>query len=110
MDIQKTASKALFYFMWWTIGLISLLDLYLALKFLNPSDMTSLRTQEKNPLVVKLIEYSGDLTIFAVWKIVGTLAALFICKKLYESKKNMGLMVCSGAFLCQIYLLSYLLI
>jgi hypothetical protein len=95
--------------MWWSIGLISLIDLYLALKFLDPEDISSLRQTEENPLVVQLIEYSGDLSLFTVVKIVGTLAALLVCKKMYDINKPIGLAVCGGVCLFQLCLLMYLL-
>jgi hypothetical protein len=95
--------------MWWSIGLISLLDLYLALKFLNPDNIGALKQAEKNPLVVQLIEYSGDLSLFAVVKIVGTLAALLVCRQIYGINKIAGLAVCGGVCLFQVCLLIYLL-
>ena len=95
--------------MWWSIGLISLVDLYLALRFLDPKDIDALRQTEKNPIVVQLIEFTGDLSLFAVGKIIGTLIALFACSKIYGVNKTHGFAVCSGVFLFQIFLLMYLL-
>lgn len=109
MKTTKKYLTTLFFSMWWSIGFISLIDLYLALKFLNPEDIGALEQAEKNPLVVQLIAYSGDLSLFAVVKIVGTLAALLVCKKIYGINKTVGLAVCGGVCLFQVCLLIYLL-
>ena len=109
MNTRTKCSAILFYCMWWSIGLISLVDLYLALRFLDPKDIDTLRQTEKNPFVLQLIEFTGDLSLFAVVKIIGTLIALFACNKIYNDNKTYGFAVCGGVFLFQIFLLIYLL-
>ena len=108
MNVAKKYST-LFVFMWWSIGLISLIDLFLALATLDPNDMIALRQTEKNPWVVQMIEYTGDLSLFATVKIIGTLIVLFVCKKAYDIKKISGLAVCGGVCFFQLCLLIYLL-
>jgi len=105
MNVEK---KYLFYYMWWTIGLISLIDLCLALATLDPNDMIALRQTEKNPWVVQMIEYTGDLSLFAILKILGTLVVLFVCKKMYDRNTTSGLAICGGVCLFQLCLLIYL--
>ena len=94
--------------MWCAIGFVSLIDLYLALRFLDPHDMTALRQTEKNPWVLQLIEYTGDLSLFTVGKIIGTMVVLFVCKKMYEIKTTRGLLICGGVCLFQLLLLIYI--
>ena len=105
MNVEK---KYLFYYMWWTIGLISLIDLCLALATLDPNDMIALRQTEKNPWVIQMIEYTGDLSLFAILKILGTLVVLFVCKKMYDRNTTSGLAICGGVCLFQLCLLIYL--
>ena len=105
---MNVTRKYLFYYMWWAIGLISLIDLCLALATLDPNDMIALRQTEKNPWVIQMIEYTGDLSLFAILKILGTLVVLFVCKKIYDIRKTRGLAVCGGVCLFQLCLLIYL--
>ena len=106
---MKKVTSALFYTMWSIVGIISVLDLALALWFLDPSHMADLRTQEKNPVVIKMIELSGDMSFFTVAKILGTLVSLWIVRKIYQRNKKWGLSVVSGMFIFQACLLYYLL-
>ena len=107
MNVEKKYST-LFYYMWWAIGLVSLIDLYLALRFLDPHDMDALRQTEKNPWVLQIIEYTGDLSLFAIGKIIGTMVVLFVCKKMYDRNTTSGLAICGGVCLFQLCLLIYL--
>ena len=105
---MNVTRKYLFYYMWWTIGLISLIDLCLALATFDPNDMIALRQTEKNPWVIQMIEYTGDLSLFAILKILGTLVVLFVCKKMYDRNTTSGLAICGGVCLFQLCLLIYL--
>ena len=105
---MNVTRKYLFYYMWWAIGLISLIDLCLALATFAPNDMIALRQTEKNPWVIQMIEYTGDLSLFAILKILGTLVVLFVCKKMYERTTTSGLLICGGVCLVQLCLLIYL--
>ena len=105
---MNVTRKYLFYYMWWAIGLISLIDLCLALATLDPNDMIALRQTEKNPWVIQMIEYTGDLSLFAILKILGTLVVLFVCKKMYDRNTTSGLAICGGVCLFQLCLLIYL--
>ena len=105
---MNVTRKYLFYYMWWAIGLISLIDLCLALATLDPNDMIALSQTEKNPWVVQMIEYTGDLSLFAILKILGTLVVLFVCKKMYDRNTTSGLAICGGVCLFQLCLLIYL--
>ena len=107
MNVEKKYST-LFYYMWWAIGLVSLIDLYLALRFLDPHDMDALRQTEKNPWVLQIIEYTGDLSLFTVGKIMGTMVVLFVCKKMYDRNTTSGLAICGGVCFFQLCLLIYL--
>ena len=91
--------------MWVIIGLISLLDLILAVALLDPSSLV----QEKNPIVVELVRLTGDFSLFIPCKILGTLASLVIARKIYNINNKWGLSVCSGVCLFQLCLLMYLL-
>ena len=105
---MNVTRKYLFYYMWWAIGLISLIDLCLALATFDPNDMIALRQTEKNPWVIQMIEYTGDLSLFAILKILGTLVVLFVCKKMYDRNTTSGLAICGGVCLFQLCLLIYL--
>jgi len=106
---MKNIPNAMFYVMWLLVGAISLIDLFLALWFLDPSHMDFLRTQEKNPIVIKLIELTGDMSFFTVCKVVGTAVSLLIVRKIYLSNRKWGLSIVSGMFIFQACLLYYLL-
>jgi hypothetical protein len=101
--------RILFYAMWSMIGIISALDLFLALRFLDPACMDTLRSQEKNPIVVKMIELSGDMSFFTICKVFGTLTALFVVRKIFLHNRKWGLSIVSGMFIFQVCLLFYLL-
>ena len=95
--------------MWSVVGAVSALDLFLALWFLDPSHMPTLKVQEKNPVVIKLIELRGDMSYFTVCKILGTLVSLWIVRKNYQKNKKWGLSIVFGMFVFQTCLLYYLL-
>tara|TARA_Y100000296_G_scaffold85345_1_gene121018 strand:+ start:717 stop:1034 length:318 start_codon:yes stop_codon:yes gene_type:complete len=84
-------------------GLVSLIDLYLAVKWGE-----YLYHYEKNPIVLKMMEISGDLSIFVVAKVVGTLLALFLMKKIYDRSSKWGFSVGVPILLFQLSLLYYL--
>lgn len=107
--MKRVVSSAFFYIMWSVVGVVSVLDLFLALWFLDPSHMPTLKAQEKNPIVIKLIELSGDMSFFTTCKILGTLASLWIVRKIYQKNKKWGLSVVFGMFIFQTCLLYYLL-
>jgi len=101
--------RILFYTMWSVVGIISAFDLFLALWFLDPNCMEALKDQEKNPLVIKLIELSGDMSLFTICKVLGTLVSLFVVLKIFTHNRKWGLSIVSGIFIFQVCLLYYLL-
>ena len=94
--------------MWYIVGLISLLDLYLGVKFLPINNIIHLQNQEKNPIIVMLISMSGDTSLFVVCKIVGTISVLAIIKWMYTLSFKWGISVCFSVFVAQVSLLFYL--
>ena len=105
--VTKKTTDFIFYAMWWTIGLISIFDLVLAVCLLDPSSLSLL--QEKNPIVVELVKLTGDFSLFIPCKLIGTIIALFVTKKIYNTDAKWGMSICAGVCLFQFCLLAYLL-
>lgn len=109
MNLIRRLKLTAFHTMWITIALISLIDLILAIWLLDPSRMEYFRAAEQNPMVVKLVELTGDMSLFIFCKIVGTIASVFIGKKVFEHNEKWGLSVAGGVLTFQLWLLYYLL-
>ena len=101
--LETKIKNGMFYSILVATGLISLVDLYLAIKW-----QEYLYAHEKNPIVLKMLEISGDLSIFVVAKVFGTLLALFVMKKIYDRSAKWGFSIGVPIFLCQLSLLYYL--
>jgi hypothetical protein len=93
----------LFRFMWLSIGIISLVDLCLAIEHRDV-----IREIEQNPIAKAIIVSSG-LAVFSVVKILGTLFAMWFMLKAYCLSNKLGWALTLPIFLFQIWLLWYLL-
>ena len=95
--------KKLFWRIWFSIGLISLFDLCLAIEHRDV-----IHEIEQNP-VAKAIIVSYGLAVFSVVKILGTLTAMWFMLKAYRFSNKLGWALTLPIFLFQIWLLWYLL-
>ncbi|MQF98487.1 MAG: hypothetical protein FI729_03020 [SAR202 cluster bacterium] len=90
------------------ICLISAIDLFLAIKLIDPSNELTLRLTEKNPVIVKMALITGDWSVVIPCKIFGTLLSVMTIIMIYRKNKRKGFFVCLGVFMFQILLLLYL--
>lgn len=91
----------LFCFQWLTIGLISAYDLYLALKYRN-----FMYEGELNPVSREIMALDNwDLSVFAGFKMAGTILALGILALAYNLKIKIAQPVIWALFIFQIILL-----
>lgn len=65
---------------------------------------------ERNPIGLWLIETCGSVWLFIVLKIVGTLCVCTVLQIMYQSHRNVGLIVVLALAAFQLLLLSYLLL
>lgn len=106
--LSKKINDKILYSMLIMIGLISLLDLYLAITLLDPSNSISFKVLEKNPVIVRIVLLTGDFSIFIPCKIIGTAVSMFIIKRIYNKSRKWGTSICAGVFGFQLLLLGYL--
>ena len=95
-----------FNIMWLTIGWISAVDVYYAIKF-----QKTLVLMEENPVGLHLIEISnGDISLFMGLKVAGTVLVLgFLQNYFYLSDcKRLIVRITFGVTLFQLWLLYYL--
>ncbi len=91
----------LFCFQWLTIGFISAYDLYLALKYKN-----LMYEGELNPICRKVMELDDwDLSVFAGFKMAGTILALGILALAYNLRPRIAKPAIWALFIFQIILL-----
>jgi energy-coupling factor transporter transmembrane protein EcfT len=93
----------LFRYMWLGIGIISVVDLCLAIEHRDVIHET-----EQNP-IAKAIIVSCGLAVFSVVKILGTLAAMWFMLQAYRFSSKLGWALTLPIFLFQTWLLWYLL-
>ena len=109
MNLIKNIKLTAFSLMWSIIGMISLVDLFLALWLLDPDHMKEFRLTEKNPVVIELVELTGDMYLFIWCKVSGTILAIFFGKKIFDYSEKWGLTVTGGVLAFQLWLLYYLM-
>lgn len=94
--------------MWLTIGLVSAVDVFYAIKF-----QKSLMELEENPVGLHLLQISnGDISLFMGLKVAGTVLVLGFLQNAFHlgdlSRKHMILKITFGVTLFQLWLLYYL--
>jgi len=97
-------STILFSIQWFIIGLVSAIDCYWSIKL-----QESLLVNEQNPIGVYLIKLdNGDIALFMMWKIIGTIVTLGLLIVLYKYNSKIAQLSCFGVCIFQILLLIYL--
>ena len=109
MATDQKKVHPIIWVMLFIIGIISMIDLALAIYLLDPTSDYAFSMQEKNPMVVWIVRLTGDFSIFVPMKILGTIISLLSAKQLYVADRKRGSIVCSGVCPFQILLLAYLL-
>lgn len=106
---EKNSDKVhpVVWFMLFVIFLISMIDLFLAVRLLEPQSKR-FAIDEKNPIIVWLVGLTDDFSIFIPAKILGTVICILLAKRLYIKNNNKGFLVCSVVCFLQIMLLIYL--
>ncbi len=89
------------------VGLISALDLVLAVWLLDPQS-SSFVVDERNPVIIQIVQLTGDFRLFIPLKIIGTLLSIFVAYKIYRGNTKLGFVITCGVFAFQVLLLFYL--
>ena len=63
------------------VGLISALALVLAVWLLDPQS-SSFVVDERNPVIIQIVQLTGDFRLFIPLKIIGTLLSIFVAYKI----------------------------
>lgn len=102
--MQKKGSIIFFSIQWLIIGFISAFDSYCSIKYRD-----FLYEFEQNPIGRYLIELdNGDVSLFIMIKIMGTILTLGILILLFLYNSKIGQISCFGVCTFQLFLLIYL--